>query len=83
MPRKYYYQPARNFAEWTTLNACTCACRREKNLEKTLKETRLKAKKEANKRDGESAAACDEDLDALEADFYKSTPAPRALEAGG
>ena len=58
------------------MTAATC---REKNLEKTNKEARLKAKKEANRKDGaaEAGAACEEDLDRLEADFYSGTGAVR------
>lgn len=61
------------------------ARRREKNLEKTLKETRLKARKEANRREGEGAAGerCDEDLEQLEAAFYAATAAERGQQAGG
>jgi hypothetical protein len=49
-----------------------CLCR-EKNLEKTIKEARLKAKKEANKKDEGIEALCDEDLTAIEAEFQKGS----------
>lgn len=51
---------------------------REKNLEKTIKEARLKAKKEANKKDEGGEAACDEDLHAIESEFYSATGAAHA-----
>lgn len=64
------------------LAECTRACLnghrhlcREKNLEKTIKEARLKAKKEATKKDNGFENACDEDLDKLEADFFDKTGA--------
>lgn len=61
-----------------TGNAC-----REKNLEKTIKEARLKAKKEANRKEGaaEAGTACEEDLDCLENDFYTGTGAARGTSA--
>lgn len=58
-----------------------CFCRREKNLEKTLKEARLKAKKEANRKDDRLELTCDEDLSKLEDEFYSTTGAQRG--AGG
>lgn len=56
---------------------------REKNLEKTIKEARLKAKKEANRKDGaaDAGAACEEDLDQLEEGFYSGTGASRGVAA--
>ena len=51
----------------------SASCHREKNLEKTIKEARLKAKKEAGKKDDGIENACDEDLNALEADFFSKT----------
>ena len=59
---------------------------REKNLEKTIKEARLKARKEATKKDDAMDAACDEDLSAVESDFVSSTQdavAPMAATGGG
>jgi hypothetical protein len=59
----------RNSASDARARACS-----EKNLEKTLKEARLRARKEAGKgKDGDSAGACDEDLGALEDEFAAKT----------
>lgn len=58
-------------------NLANLACR-EKNLEKTIKEARLKAKKEANRKDDRLELACDEDLNKLEEEFYTTTGAQRA-----
>lgn len=56
---------------------------REKNLEKTIKEARLKAKKEANRKEGtaDAGTACEEDLDNLENEFYAGTGAERGAAA--
>jgi dynein intermediate chain 2, axonemal len=56
----------------------TAACR-EKNLEKTLKEARLKAKKEANRKDDRLELTCDEDLSRLEEEFYSTTGTERGI----
>lgn len=51
---------------------------REKNLEKTIKEARLRAKKEANRKDERLDLACDEDLNKLEEEFYSTTGTQRS-----
>jgi dynein intermediate chain 2 len=60
----------------------TTKCR-EKNLEKTIKEARLKAKKEANKKDEGIEAVCDEDLTAIEAEFSKNCSTASSGAIGG
>lgn len=55
---------------------------REKNLEKTIKEARLKARKEAGKKEDGADAACDEDLQAVENDFHSSTRSAQAAGGG-
>jgi hypothetical protein len=62
---------------------------REKNLEKTIKEARLKARKETNRKEERLDLACDEDLNKLEEEFYSTTGAQRSTvpavgtDAGG
>jgi adenine-specific DNA methylase len=59
------------------------ACR-EKNLEKTIKEARLKAKKEAGKKEDSVEIACDEDLGVVESAFHTYTcAAQKGSPAGG
>uniref|UniRef100_A0A7S3R946 Uncharacterized protein n=1 Tax=Dunaliella tertiolecta TaxID=3047 RepID=A0A7S3R946_DUNTE len=54
---------------------------REKNLEKAMKEARIKAKKEATRKDEVADSVTEEQLRALESEFFSATKPPESAAA--